>query len=339
MDAANKALCWAKVTLNNLIIDTKIKCYIPRIVPKKLKPDEDLDDRMIGPLRITPTLDIDPDTLMYIASQHDGECYWDTFQNILMFADGYRDVNVKFIMDDYSKHPRELLPIFYETDAFKDRISKFYGTTDKTLINFLAGTFLRYINIKKLEKKEYTKEEMTSIPGPKIERARSVNTKKGITLKKIGDQICPTYWNDWKSQDPIKLYNMIKNMKPFKDTIILNNKEYKGVEYREGENKFKLIGVYIGIHPTDRTHGHAVGIIRFKDDKFYLLDDNIGYAIEINNIKEFDGFNFIMKFTLTETIFSFADKEIFTIKDTPHEQVRIFSQPPKTRLIFQYMRT
>lgn len=334
MDAANKALCWAKGTLNNLIIDTKIKCYIPRIVPKKLKPAEDLDDRMIGPLRITPNLDIDPDTLMYIASQHDGECYWDTFQNILMFADGYRDVNVKFIMDDYSKHPRELLPIFYETDAFKDRISKFYGTTDKTLINFLAGTFLRYINIKKLEK-----EEMTSITGPKIERARSVNTKKGITLKKIGDQICPTYWNDWTSQDPIKLYNMIKNMKPFKDTIILHNKEYKGVEYREGENKFKLIGVFIGLNPTDKTHGHAVGIIRFKD-KFYLLDDNIGYAVEINNIEEFDGYNLIMKFTLTKTIFSFADKEIFISKDKlSPAKVMIFSQLLKTRQIFQYMRT
>jgi hypothetical protein len=101
-------------------------------------------------------------------------------------------------------------------------------------------------------------------------------------------------------------------MKPFKDMIILNNKEYKGVEYREGENKFKLIGVFIGLNPTDKTHGHAVGIIRFKD-KFYLLDDNIGYAVEINNIEEFDGYNLIMKFTLTKTIFSLADKEILFI--------------------------
>jgi len=325
MDPAVKyALCWAKYTMDELIAEEGFSCTkLPNISLKR-------NDVIGRPPPKKQTLDIDPEKLHYIASQHVGECYWDTFQNILMFADGYRDVNVKFIMDDYSENPRDLYPVPYETDTFKAKIGKFYGTTDKNLINFLAGTFLRYINIKLLEKKEAV---------PTLQRAPSLNLKKGIKLKEIGNKICPTFWNRWEVQDPIKLYNMIKNMKPFKDIIILHNKEYKGVEYREGENKFKLIGVHINVLPNDGTVGHALGIIRFKD-KFYLLDNHLGYAVDINKyIIAFTGYNFVMKFVLTSTIYSFDTEEILIAKGQPFTRVKTFSQADKGDQIFLYMRT
>lgn len=323
MDTTIKdAMCWAKITLDELIAEEGFSCIKKPIIP--LKRNDIIDHPPKKQI-----LDIDPEKLHYIASQHTGECYWDTFQNILMFADGYRDVNVKFIMDDFSENPRDLFPYYYETDAFKAKIGKFYGTTDKKLNNFLAGTFLRYINIKLLEKKE---------AGPTLQRAPSVNIKKGIKLAKIGEQICPTFWNSWESQDPITLYNMIKNMKPFKDRIIITNKKYKGIEYTEGEKRFKLVGVYIGLNTDVGKVGHALGIIRFKD-KFYLLDNNIGYAVDIDRkIIEFTGYNLIMKFTLTETIFSFADSELFTNEDKPRTTVTIYYQKYNDEQIFQYMR-
>ena len=330
-------MCLAKITLDDLIIDKHIRCYTPEIVPKTPEPTEDLDDRMIGPLRITPTLKIDPDKLHYVASQHTGECFWDTFQNILMFADGYRDVNVKFIMDDYRENPRDFFPVPYETDDFKAKIGKFYGTTDQNLINFLAGTFLRYINIKSLEKE--IDEKKTSIPLPTLQRAPSRNVIKGIDLAEIGEQICPTYWNPLQQNSP-KLYSMLISMKPFKNKIIINNTKYKGIEYTEDIHTFKLIGVHMSVIPDDKSDGHALGIIRFKD-KFYLLDDNIGYAVDINKyIIAFNGYNFVMKYMPKETIYLFAGENIFIAKDRPPlREIKIYSQKIKHNQIFQYMRT
>jgi hypothetical protein len=64
----------------------------------------------------------------------------------------------------------------------------------------------------------------------------------------------------------------------------------------EKSNLKNLIAGQIDIHSTRKNDvdGHALGIIRFKND-FYLIDDNIGKAIPIKNIQEFTGNNFIMK--------------------------------------------
>jgi hypothetical protein len=254
-----------------------------------------------------------------------------------MFADGYRDVNVKFVMDDYRDEPRDLEPVPYETDAFKAKISSYYGTTDKTLINFMAGTFLRYINIKYLEKLLYTEKEIISIPAPTLKRFPSVNKGKGIELAKIGSRMFRDCMNI-EHYSPQSLYIMIQNMTPFKDSIIINNTKYNGIEYTEGIQTFKLIGVYIDIKPDDGTVGRAVGIVRFKEN-FYLLDNNLGYAVDIDKyIIAFNGYNFIMKNTRTDLIYLFDTVEIFSHKRKIAHEVLTFSQEHRDEQIFQYKR-
>jgi len=271
------------------------------------------------PLLSKPSINkfnIDIDKLDYIASQHEGECFWDTLQNIIMFADGYREVNAQFAIEAYNENPDMVLdisPKFIEriknyygisTNLF-DKISKIRGKQDKDkFIEFLAKTFRRYILIK-IKELEGTYRRR---------RLPSINFRAGINLGKTGEDICPIYI---QSEDVF--YRLINNTKPIKD-------KFQTTHSYEQSNLKNLIAGQLNLYPTlEKGYGHGLGIIRFKNE-FYLIDNNIGKAIEINNIHKFTGNNFIMKFHSGYTAYYFGNDFIYR-NDVRHGDVNeIFTQ-------------
>jgi len=313
MDAASKALCWAKYTLDNFIVKERAS----RIgKPPKTKIQLLVDS-------------IDLDTLRYIASQHTGECFWDTVQNIFMFADGFRQINAAFAKYLFTNFPKELLnnPSGYIikkeiTGHYKIRHDLNY-TKFNYYNNFLANTFRRYILIKLAEKNTPIKDIETVIDEPLVlnnpditvkpplGRNPSINLQAGILITQIGDMCL---------KDDISRVKIVEDMISiplFKEkfTVIstdLNDanfdKQYKGEKYENNE----LIAVFMGFSKEEGGgKGHTIGIIRYNN-KYFIVDNNNGLAIPINTIDKFNGINFSLIHSNNNFIYKFGKTIIYT---------------------------
>jgi hypothetical protein len=282
------------------------------------------------PLLPKPSINtIDINKLDYIASQHTGDCFWDTLQNIIMFADGYREVNAKFAIEAYNENPNMVLDT---SPKFIMRIKNYYGISnglfdiiskirgkqeqDKDkFIEFLAKTFRRYILIKKQEL-EGARSRLRRLP--------SINGRAGINLKETGEGICLVY-----TQSEDVFYGLINNTRPIKG-------KFQTTHSYEQSNLKNLIAVQIGLYTTlKEDYGHALGIIRFKND-FYLIDDNIGNAIPIENIHKFTGNNFIMKYIDGYTEYYFGNDFIYRTFGRHGADDEIFTQQRQHRQVFIY---
>ena len=319
MDAASDILCWANNTLSWEISNVKPPCWNGTVVQYKEFVTSDISILINS---------IDTNTIHYIASQHFIECFPDTLQNILMFADGFREIYAPFAKKLFKEHPKDLLYSTSDINA-TDRITKLIrahynnAELDDQLLKFLAGTFRRYILIKLAEKNisekeiekyinailpsSWTKDKLIkSVVPPRLGRAPSINGLAGPYLKLTTEQ-CFESKMGYKLDSAVAQDMFVDKMFPLlfiKHNITIETK-YHNIKNGSKE----LVAIQTGFFNTISRSAHVLGIIR-NNGKYYIIDNEAGIAKEITNMDKFDGNNFLYGQAKGSTIYRFGNEDI-----------------------------
>lgn len=239
-----------------------------------------------------------------IQSQHIGECVYDTFQTLFFYADGFREHFAYYAQDCLKR----LAPadIFELTSTFEDDVETiFFKDAPKSkdiqyLKSFIARAVRRYILIQ-LQNCNWTKHQVETyfkIPEittqcilpykpsvPPLKRRGSLNIHAGVTtaeaLMKFTSK--PTIVKNTQLETQgLDIDNIMAVYRAFftNDTYFDNHFEIKYLH--DPINTNRLVGIHIAADQTNGTGGHSNAIIRYRG-KFYVCDDNVGVAMNINN--------------------------------------------------------
>ena len=275
---------------------------------------------------------INIDKINYIASQHDGDCRTDTLQNVLMFADGLRDINATFAKKLFKEHPKDLLYSTTTNEASKrigTLITDHYKseTIEYNILKFLIGTFRRYILIKLAENnisdQDIDKYINAPLPSsgsdtlikskvtPPLGRNPSINGVAGPYLRWRADH-CFNINN--RNEDEFDKF--LKSLfKLDKLTIV---KEYT----KQNVNQLIAVSTRLSYWKNNIETAHRIGIIR-NNNKYYIIDNEIGIAKEISNIDKYDGNNLTLEFNGTSRIYKFGEDIILKTSRTENKDAPV----------------
>ncbi len=267
-------------------------------VEKKILAPEDVD------LHIEGGID-------FIASQHKAECATDTIQNILFFADGFRDkfatITQRILKEGRSKE------LFGKSDSLNAFLRTELETRDAFLVNMFKLGMRRYVLIR-LQDMGWTKARIQKLFGitdlqtecpwmpnktkPRPMRRRgSINTAAGIEL---GGLIAKKHGQDPAAFEEAGMYD--SSAKRFFETTMMGSKYIKENFMVKESDAFDsvlkrdgLTAIWISAEKVKddieekaiaedkvgnkkfASNGHAFGLISYQN-QYYLVDNELGVA-------------------------------------------------------------
>ena len=226
---------------------------------------------------------------VYIQSQKTGQCYSDSFQFILYYADGLNRFFIENALKQEQLPGKERKRLFPRDEL---NIRKYLEKGNDFLELYMAYTGLRFLNMVKSKPMEHVG------PAKTLRRRQSVS---GITFANTGI-VCSTIVNMFdlfqQAQEKFKVLsveldekgNLTEDGSLMFWNGLLNKIPRKygsgGVYTNETlpEDQYDyVVGMQIVGFPSDYryTVGHAISIVKILGS-WYLCDDNIGFAQRID---------------------------------------------------------
>lgn len=245
-------------------------------------------------------------------SQHMGECFIDTIENIIYFADNFRDKFANISTYFFEKYHKKILD--FDEDMIIELKEKLEISEDKILdnelnfiIDFFEKTIRRYIFIKLQENLTNNQiyeffdigsitsdliQRLNDLNKNKTKRRRSLDNNLGILIAQEANynlgfkldkknKIRKVYEGGYDTDEQNIIFNILNKSIKFFDNITIKYYTYslRGFiyDYFEDLNIDNILAALYIVNCPE--YAHAIAIIRF-DGEYYIVDNNIGKAIK-----------------------------------------------------------
>lgn len=225
---------------------------------------------------------------VYIQSQKTGQCYSDSFQFILYYADGLNRFFIENAVKQDQLSEKQKKRLFIRNDL---NVKKYMDKGNDLLELYMAYTGNRFLNMVK------SKPMQLVGPAKTLKRRPSVMGRAILNTGIVCSSIINLYDLFQKGEQEYKLFNLDVDEKGNlreEASLMFWNGLLKKIpsQYGSGgvytnetlpENQYPyVVGVQIVGFPSDYRDmvGHAVSVVKILGN-WYLCDDNIGFAQKI----------------------------------------------------------